>query len=61
MPLIELHRAGEGALPEIGAVESVVGIGGGVSGGENAVVLEAAGSASGVGKVAVELVGDSDG
>lgn len=59
---VELDGADEGALPEIGAGETEVGIGGGgVSGGEKAVVLEASGGASGVGEVTVELVGDGDG
>lgn len=56
MALVELDRAGEGALAEIGAGESKIEIGGGVGGGEKAVVLEASGGASGVGEVAVELV-----
>lgn len=51
---VELDGADEGALPEIGAGETEVGIGGGgVSGGEKAVVLEASGGASGVSEVTV--------
>jgi len=61
MALVELHGAGERTLAKIGAGESKIGIGSGVGGGEKAVVLEASGGASGVGEVAVELVGDGDG
>lgn len=60
MALVELDGAGDGTLPEIGAGESEVGIGG-ISAGEKTVVLEATGGASGVGEVTVELVGDGDG
>lgn len=53
--LVELHGASKGALAEIGAGETEVGIGGGggFSGGEKAVVLEASGGASGVSEVTV--------
>lgn len=60
MALVELDGAGEGTLTKIGAGESKIGIGGSLGGGEKAVVLEASGGASGVGEVAVELVGDGD-
>ena len=65
MAPVQLDGAGEWALPEIGAGEAELGVGGGVSGagtsGEEAVVLEASRSAPWVGEVAVELVGDGDG
>lgn len=60
MAFVQLHRAHNWALPEIGSGEPELDVGS-VTGGEEALVLEASGGASGVAEVAVELVGDCDG